>query len=239
MEPIGKMTGGLLTLAMASTLSIADFEQTVKNSFPQISMNQLKADKKNNAQTKKLTQEKIALLKQELSVMAEVNSHTKDVFIPALETNFQRWAKEDLVSLKNAIVWMQKALTVRLKQYEVLSSLFKKGSMSPELLQQVETLKKNSRLSQKQIKTLKTKIFVMEEALQLFEASRKIDQHIKFEDFWVPAISVEEKNILIITEKSIQESQDYDTLNVLEETVQKELATTIAQSKYFSSVVLG
>jgi hypothetical protein len=239
MEPIGKMTGGLLTLAMASTLSIADFEQTVKNSFPQISMNQLKADKKNNAQTKKLTQEKIALLKQELSVMAEVNSHTKDVFIPALETNFQRWAKEDLVSLKNAIVWMQKALTVRLKQYEVLSSLFKKGSMSPELLQQVETLKKNSRLSQKQIKTLKTKIFVMEEALQLFEASRKIDQHIKFEDFWVPAISVEEKNILIITEKSIQESQNYDTLNVLEETVQKELATTIAQSKYFSSVVLG
>jgi hypothetical protein len=239
MEPIGKMTGGLLTLAMASTLSIADFEQTVKNSFPQISMNQLKADKKNNAQTKKLTQEKIALLKQELSVMAEVNSHTKDVFIPALETNFQRWAKEDLVSLKNAIVWMQKALTVRLKQYEVLSSLFKKGSMSPELLQQVETLKKNSRLSQKQIKSLKTKIFVMEEAQQLFEASRKVDQYIKFEDFWVPAISVEEKNILIITEKSIQESQDYDTLNVLEETVQKELATTIAQSKYFSSVVLG
>ena len=239
MEKIGKVTGGLLTLAMASTISISAFEQKVKSYLPQISMNQLKSDKKKIAATKQLTEEQIAVFKRELSVMADVNAHTQNVFLPALEANFQRWAKEDLQSLKDSIVWIQKALATRLKQYEVLTGIFKKSKAPSEILKQVEILTVKSKESQEQVKSLKRKIAVMQEAMELFEESRKIKQDIIFEDFWVPGISTEEKNILIVTEKSIQNSREYDLLNKMEQNLQKEFAVRISKSTYFSSIVLG
>jgi len=239
MDKIGKITGGLLTLATASTISISDFESKVKSYLPQISMNQLKRDKSNISKTKKMTDAQLNVFKEELSVMKEVNLHTQSVFLPALEANFQRWAKEDLESLRDSIIWVQKALTTRIKQYEVLATLFKKSKVPSQILDQVNTLKTSSLSSQSQVKLLKLKIVVMQEAISLFKDSQKIEQEIIFEDFWVPQITTEEKNILLITEKSIQNSQDYEKINKIEQNLQKQLLVKISKSIHFSNIVLG
>lgn len=239
MDKIGKITGSLLTLATAGTISISAFEAKVKSYLPQVSMNQLKRDKSNIAKTKKLTEAQLSVFREELSVMADVNVHTQNVFLPALEANFQRWAKEDVQSLRDSIIWIQKALTARLKQYDVLATLFKKSKAPSQILEQLNILTTNSLLSQSQVKSLKLKIVVIEEAINLFEESQKIEQEIILEDFWVPAISTVEKNILIVTEKSIQNSQDYDKINAIEQNLQKELLVQVSKSTYFSTIVLG
>ena len=239
MEKIGNMTGGLLTLVAASTISIADFETKVKSYLPQISMNQLKHDKKNATKSTNLTEEQLKVFDTELSVMAEVNAHTQDVFLPALEANFQRWAKEDIHSLKNAIVWIQKALESRLKQYDVLATLFKKSKAPSSIVKQVEQLKTDSKRSQEHVRALKSKLAVMEEALTLFKESQNTEQGRTLEDFWIPAISTEEKNVLIVSEKRIQSSHDYDSVNAMEVGLQNALMQPLKRSVYFSSIVLG
>jgi len=239
MDKIGKITGGLLTIALASTISISEYEEKVKSALPEISMNKLKHDQKRISSVGVMTTAQLEIFEKELAVMKTVNDHTKDVFIPALQANLQRWSKEDIDAVRQSIAWIQTALTTRLKQYDVLSKMVKKAKAPSVVLAQLQALINDSKNSKQAIHVIKSETNVLEEALALFNASQKVDANMVPEDFWLPTISIEEKNVLIVTNQMIQESNDYEALNLFETKLQHSLSLQLSRTKHFSEIALG
>ena len=239
MGTMDKITGGLLTLAMASSLSASDFETKTKSALPEISMNKLKKDMKMMAQVKTLTIEQAATFNNELEVMAKVNEHTKNIFLPALEANLQRWMKEDVESVKHSLTWIQIAITTRTKQYDVLQKLFKKAKAPSSLLSKLDLLTESSLENKVIVRNIKMKVEVLKEAKTLFSRNKNVLADIELDDYWLPVVSLESENSMIVTNNTIQTCKDFEWLDDVEQRLQSALSEELLKTKHITSIVVG
>lgn len=226
----------VLSLVLASSMSVSAFAATVKTNIPETSFSQLKQQaakiKKNDSA--KMTDQQVNEFRNTLEIMKSVNLSTEKEFIPALDANLQRWAKEDIVVLKNALTYIKIALKSRQSQYDNLTSIAKNGKAPKEINERLYELKQLTNESQEKITEFTSRVKAIEEAnLFIADASKIVD----IEDFWIPALAGDKNNILILKTTSI-EQDNFAKLAATEEKLTTALASLIKKSEYYSSVSL-
>jgi len=227
----------VLSLVLASSMSVNVFADIAKSYMPEISFSKLKqqsASIKKQASSK-MTDQQLAVLINTLSVMKSVNEATENDFIPALDANLQRWAKEDSGVLKYAVDYIKTALKSRQSQYDNLALTAKQLKAPKEILEQIQELKKMTADTQEKVKEFNARIHAIEEANALVAEASKI---IKIDDFWIPALTGNKNNALIVKTSAIGEN-DFDKLTEVEDQLIVSLSSTIKKSEYYSSISLA
>jgi hypothetical protein len=167
--------------------------------------------------------------------MKTVNLTTETDFIPALDANLQRWAKEDAIVLKHALNYIKIALKSRQSQYDNLALAAKQQKAPKEIVEQIQELKKMTAATQEKVKEFNARMHAIEEANILVTAASEI---IAIDDFWIPALVGNKNNALIIKTSAIGEN-DFDKLSEVEDQLIVSLSSTIKKSEYYSSISLA
>ncbi len=227
----------VLSLVLASSMSVNAFADSVKSNIPEISFSKLKqqAASIKKQPSSKMTDQQIADFTKQLEVMKSINLTTERDFIPALDANLQRWAKEDVNTLKGAVNYMKTALKSRQSQYDNLALVAKQLKAPKEIQEQFQELKRLTVDTQEKIKEFNARIHAIEEANTLVAEASKI---IEIDDFWIPALAGNKNNALIVKTSAIGEN-DYDKLTEVEDQLVASLSSTIKKSEYYSSISLA
>lgn len=227
----------VLTLVLASGMSVNAFADIAKSYMPEISFSKLKQQSASlkKQSSSKMTEQQLADFTKQLEVMKTVNLTTETDFIPALDANLQRWAKEDIGVLKYAVDYIKTALKSRQSQYDNLALAAKQMKAPKEIVEQIQELKKMTADTQEKVKEFNARIHAIEEAnVLIFEASKIIT----IDDFWIPALTGNKNNALIVKTSSITEN-DFDKLTEIENQLIVSLSSTIKKSEYYSSISLA
>jgi hypothetical protein len=227
----------VLSLVLASSMSVSAFADSVKSNIPEISFSKLKQQSASikKQSSSKMTDQQLSDFTKQLDVMKRVNLTTETDFIPALDANLQRWAKEDIAVLKYAVDYIKTALKSRQSQYDNLALVAKQLKAPKEIVEQIQELKKMTADTQEKVKEFNARIHAIEEANILVSEASKI---IKIDDFWIPALAGNKNNALIVKTSAIAEN-DFDKLAEVEDQLIVSLSSTIKKSEYYSSISLA
>lgn len=227
----------VLSLVLASSMSVNAFADATKSNIPEISFSKLKqqAASIKKQSSSKMSEQQLTDFTQQLEIMKSVNLTTERDFIPALDANLQRWAKEDINVLKDAVDYIKIALKSRQSQYDNLLLAAKQLKAPKEIQEQFHELKRLTADTQEKVKEFNTRIHAIEEANFLMVEASKI---IEINDFWIPALSGNKHNALILKTASI-EHDDYEKLTEVEDQLIVSLSPFIKKSEFYSSVSLA
>lgn len=227
----------VLSLVLASSMSVSAFADIAKSYMPEISFSKLKQQSASlkKQSSSKMTEQQLSVLLNTLSIMKSVNVATENDFIPALDANLQRWAKEDIGVLKHAVDYIKTALRSRQSQYDNLALTAKQLKAPKEIVEQIQELKKMTADTQEKVKEFNARIHAIEEAKILVSEASKI---IKIDDFWIPALAGNKNNALIVKTSAIG-ANDFDKLTEVEDQMIVSLSSIIKKSEYYSSISLA
>lgn len=227
----------VLSLVIASSMSVNAFADIAKSYMPEISFSKLKQQSASlkKQSSSKMTEQQLSDFTTQLDVMKTVNLTTETDFIPALDANLQRWAKEDIGVLKYAVDYIKTALKSRQSQYDNLALAAKQLKAPKEIVEQIQELKKMTADTQEKVKEFNARIHAIEEANILVSEASKI---IMIDDFWIPALVGNKNNALIVRTSAIGEN-DFDKLTEIEDQLMVSLSSSIKKSEYYSSISLA
>jgi hypothetical protein len=227
----------VLSLVFASTMTVDTFAELAKSYMPEISFSKLKQQSASlkKQPPSKMTEQQLSDFTKQLEIMKTVNLATETDFIPALDANLQRWAKEDIDVLRYALGYIKTALKSRQSQYDNLTLVAKQLKAPREIVEQIYELKKMTTDTQEKVKEFNSRIQAIEEANTLVAEASKI---IKIDDFWIPALVGNKNNALIVKTSAISED-DFDKLTEVEDQLIVSLSSTIKKSEYYSSISLA
>lgn len=237
-EDLKKMLkNSVLSLLLASSMSVNAFADIAKSYMPEISFTKLKQQSASlkKQSSSKMTEQQLADFTKQLDVMKTVNLSTETDFIPALDANLQRWAKEDIGILKYAVDYIKTALKSRQSQYDNLALAAKQLKAPKEIVEQIQELKKMTADTQEKVKEFNTRIHAIEEANTLVAEASKI---IEIDDFWIPALVGNKHNALIVKTSAIQQN-DFEKLTEVEDQLSASLSSLIKKSEFYSSISLA